>query len=77
MTEREKRYRGMLISEWEMIELAEKYLKESDWPDGCEVLAVNYDFPRQGFILKVYHEDFGILTPGCMMPLGKMEKEND
>ncbi len=73
MPEHEKRYKGMVVSEWDFIELAKEHLKESEWPDGCEVLAVNYDFQRQTFILKIYHKDFGILTPGCVMPLGKLE----
>ena len=75
----EKRFIGGIISEWDFIQMAKDYLKESDWPDGCEVLAVNYDFQKQAFVLKIYHDEFDILTQGCMMPYKeiKIKKEEE
>jgi len=69
----ERRYKGVVISEVDILETAERYCKDSDLPDECEALAVNYDFQRQAFIIKVYHKDFEILNPGCVLPLMKIE----
>jgi len=74
----ERKYAGIVISEIDFLEIAQRYCNDSNLPNGCEVLAVNYDVQRQAFIIKVFHEDFDILTPSCLLPYIKIEpKEKD
>ena len=69
----ERKFQAVVISEVDMIEIAQRYCNDSDLPDNCEVVSVNYNFERQAFVIKVYHKDFEPLVRGSVLPHIKIE----
>ena len=72
-----RRHKGLIVLEKELIGVIQKYCDDSTLPDGCHTIAVNYDFMRQAFIIKLCHKDFPVVEPGSMVELITIQGEKN
>lgn len=77
---RNKMCKGLMVSEDELINLIERYCEDSDIPDDCEILAVNYDFSRRFFVARIRSDSFDVVADCSeleLMRIGKLKEQED